>query len=47
METLADYVALRVVRPDLADMFRKDKPKIAAALDKTLDEMTKRLRGGE
>ena len=45
MEALADYVALRATRPDLADIFRKDQPEIASALDNCLVEMIKRLRG--
>ena len=45
MECLANYMALRATRPDLADMFRRDKPKAAAALDEAMAEMAKRLRG--
>jgi len=47
VEALADYVALRATRPDLADMFRRDKPDIAKALDDTIAGMVKRLRGAE
>ena len=47
IEVLADYVALRATRPDLADMFRRDKPDIAKALDNTIAGMVKRLRGAE
>ena len=45
VELLADYVALKATRPDLVEIFRKDKPQIAVALDKTISGMVKRLRG--
>lgn len=44
VELLADYVALRATKPEYADIFRRDKPEIASALDNVLAEMVKRLR---
>ena len=44
-EALADYVALRAVSSPYAEMFRRDKPEIAAAMDEAISEITKKLRG--
>ena len=44
-EALAEYVALRVTSPELVEMFRRDKPEIAKALDRTIEEIGKRLKG--
>jgi hypothetical protein len=46
VEALADYVALKVTSPELIELFRKDKPKIAKALDNEIVEITKRMRNG-
>ena len=43
-EILADYVALSATRPELAEMFRKDKPEIAKALDETIAGIVKKLK---
>lgn len=40
-ETLANYGALAIVRPDLVDMLRKDKPELVEALDEVIQEMLK------
>ena len=45
-EALADYIALKVTSPELVELFRKDKPKIAKALDDDIIEITKRMRNG-
>ena len=44
-EAIADYVALKATNPKLAAVFAKDKPKIAAELDKAIEGLAKRLRG--
>ena len=46
MEVLSDYVALRATNPKLAEVFRRDKPEIAEALDECVVELTRKLRGG-
>ena len=38
-ETLANYGALSVVRPDLIEMLRKDKPELVEALVEALEEV--------
>lgn len=43
-EVLADYVALSATRPELAEMFRKDKPEIAKALDETIAGIVKKMK---
>lgn len=43
-EVIADYVALNIVRPDLADLLRKDQPKLCKALDNVIDKMVERLK---
>lgn len=45
VEVIADYVALRATNSKYADMFAKDHPGLAAALDEAIVEMTKVLRG--
>ena len=45
VEALADYVALKATNPKLASVFAKDKPKVAAELDKTIALLGKKLRG--
>ncbi len=42
-ELIANWGALRVMAPELADKFRKDKPDVAKALDEVIDEMCKRV----
>lgn len=44
-ETLANYGALAIVRPDLVDMLRKDKPELVDALDEVIQEMLKKAGG--
>lgn len=44
-ETLANYGALAIVRPDLVDMLRKDKPELVEALDEVIQEMLKKAGG--
>ena len=44
-ETLANYGALAIVRPDLVDMLRKDKPELVEALDEVIQEMLKKVGG--
>ena len=46
VEAIADYVALKATRPELAAVFEKDQPEIARAMDNTLAAITKKLRGG-
>lgn len=41
-ETLANYGALSVTRPDLVEMLRADKPDLVAELEATVKEMLKR-----
>lgn len=45
VEVIADYVALRATNSKYADMFAKDHPGLADALDEAIVEMTKVLRG--
>ena len=42
-ETLANYGALSVTRPDLVEILRKDKPELVEALEKTVDEMLNKV----
>ena len=44
-ETLANYGALAIVRPDLVDMLRNDKPELVEALDEVIREMLKKAGG--
>jgi hypothetical protein len=41
-ETLANYGALSVTRPDLIEMLRQDKPELVAELEATVREMLKK-----
>lgn len=45
-ETIANYAALSVTRPDLIDLLRADKPDLVAELDATIAELLKKA-GGE
>jgi len=45
LEALADYVALKATNPKLCEVFIKDKPEIARALDHTIVALTKKLKG--
>ena len=45
-ETIANYAALSVTRPDLIDLLRADKPELVAELDATIVELLKKV-GGE
>ena len=45
LETIANYGSLNVTRPDLVEMFRKDKPELTAALDDLIEEMGKKVDG--
>lgn len=44
-ETLANYGALSIVRPDLVEMLRKDKPGLVEALEEVIQEMLKKAGG--
>ncbi len=41
-ETLANYGALSIARPDLIDMLRKDKPELVKALEELVSEMLRK-----
>ena len=45
MELLADYVALKSTSSPLVEVFRRDKPEIAAALDGAMVDIVKKMRG--
>lgn len=45
-ETIANYAALSVTRPDLIELLRNDKPELVAELDATIVELLKKV-GGE
>lgn len=45
IEALADWVALKATNSKLAEVFYRDKPRIARALDDTVVALTKKLRG--
>lgn len=42
-ETIANYGALSVTRPDLIEMLREDKPELCKALDESIIEMRKKV----
>lgn len=42
-ETIANYAALSVTRPDLIDLLRADKPELVAELDATIKELLKKV----
>ncbi len=42
-ETIANYAALSVTRPDLIDLLRADKPELVAELDATIAELLKKV----
>lgn len=44
-ETLANYGALSIVRPDLVEMLRKDKPELVEALEEVIQDMLKKAGG--
>lgn len=44
-ETLANYGALSIVRPDLVEMLRKDKPELVEALEEVVQDMLKKAGG--
>ena len=44
-ETLANYGALSIVRPDLVELLRKDKPGLVEALEEVIQEMLKKAGG--
>lgn len=44
-ETIANYAALSVTRPDLIDLLRADKPDLVAELDATIIELLKKAGG--
>ena len=44
-ETLANYGALSIVRPDLVEMLRKDKPELVEALEVVIQDMLKKAGG--
>jgi len=44
-ETIANYAALSITRPDLIDMLRADKPELVKELDATIVELLQKARG--
>lgn len=44
-ETLANYGALSIVRPDLVEMLRNDKPELVEALEEVIQDMLKKAGG--
>ena len=44
-ETVANYGALSVTRPDLIEMLRQDKPELVAALEKNIQKMLEKAGG--
>lgn len=44
-ETIANYAALSVTRPDLIELLRTDKPELVAELDATIVELLKKAGG--
>lgn len=44
-ETIANYAALSITRPDLVDLLRADKPNLVAELDATIAELLKKAGG--
>ena len=44
-ETVANYGALSVTRPDLIEMLRQDKPELVAALEKNVQKMLEKAGG--
>lgn len=44
-ETIANYAALSVTRPDLIELLRVDKPELVAELDATIVELLKKAGG--
>ncbi len=45
-ETIANYAALSVTRPDLIDLLRADKPELVAELEETIAELLKKAGDG-
>lgn len=45
IEALADYVALKATRPEILGIFERNFPDIAGALEGTVTEITRSLRG--
>ena len=43
-ETLANYGSLSILRPDLIDLLRKDKPELVEALEKVVKDMLTKAR---
>lgn len=46
-ETVANYAALSVTRPDLIDLLRDDKPELVAELEETIVELLKKAGDGK
>lgn len=44
-ETIANYAALSITRPDLIDLLRADKPDLVAELDAAIQELLKKAGG--
>lgn len=44
-ETVANYAALSITRPDLIDLLRADKPDLVAELDELISELLKKAGG--
>lgn len=44
-ETIANYAALSITRPDLIDLLRADKPDLVKELDETIVELLKKAKG--
>ena len=43
VEILANYGELSVLRPDLVELLRKDKPNLVNALDEIIEEFSSRV----
>ena len=44
-ETIANYAALSITRPDLIDLLRADKPELVAELDEAIAELLRKAGG--
>ena len=44
-ETIANYAALSITRPDLIDLLRADKPDLVTELDAAIQELLKKAGG--
>ena len=42
-EIIANYGQLKIMRPDLVELLKQDKPKLVEALDSLIDDMLKKV----